>query len=85
MFRAPYAASCMESDAVRSGVIEPLKRVPLRPSRWPGDPRELFVGPALIAVVSQNERDWDIFIGAKSRQALGYLRNIEASWDVFDG
>ncbi|HEU5057508.1 MAG TPA: hypothetical protein VFU21_13330 [Kofleriaceae bacterium] len=81
MWRAPWSASCIASDAERAAVIAPLERVPLAPWRWPGDPCELFVGPVLIAMISRNGSDWYVVVGARSRQALRYLRDIDAGWE----
>jgi hypothetical protein len=80
-WRSWYANWCIASDPVRTAVIAPLERVPLAPWHWPGDPCEVFVGPALIAVVNRNDADWDILVAARSRKALRYLRDIEAQWE----
>ncbi|GAA4926389.1 hypothetical protein [Actinoplanes utahensis] len=67
-------------------IVAPLRRVPLRPLRWPCAHSRLYAGPDLIALVGADDADWfEVYVGARSRPALRRLRKLGLDWASFDG
>ena len=67
-------------------IVAPLRRVPLRPLRWPCARSRLYAGPDLIALVGEDDADWlEVYVGARSRSALRRLRKLGLDWASFDG
>lgn len=84
---AGYSARMLgrPSEGVR-GVTDLLREVPLQPARWYGQDMGFHVAPGLVAW-SDGEVDGmrNIWIGAQHRAALQPLRDLDVSWDAFDG
>lgn len=82
----PYTASAID---LPRGSLERLTRgmrkVPLRPWRWPADPTGFFVAPGLVACVSDTGDGFEVWVGARHRSFLGPLAELGDVWEHFDG
>ncbi|MFJ5924666.1 hypothetical protein ACIQF6_18905 [Kitasatospora sp. NPDC092948] len=84
---APYWASvdCLPERLTRE-ITRTLHQVPLRPWQWPSDPTHFYVAPGLAAYVSDHGNGgFDVWVGAKHRNALRPLGERGFSWRRFDG
>jgi hypothetical protein len=67
-------------------IVGPLRRVPLRPMRWPCARTRFYVGPGVVALVGEDDGDWfEVYIGARHRSLLRRLRKLGLDWESFDG
>jgi hypothetical protein len=67
-------------------IVGPLRRVPLRPLRWPCARSRFYVGPGVVALVGEDDGDWyEVYIGARHRSLLRRLRKLGLDWEKFDG
>lgn len=67
-------------------IVAPLRRVPLRPLRWPCARSRFYVGPGVVVLVGADDTDWyEVYIGARHRSLLRRLRKLALDWERFDG
>ncbi|MEU4688681.1 hypothetical protein [Actinoplanes sp. NPDC023714] len=67
-------------------IVGPLRRVPLRPARWPCARSRFYVGPGVVALVGEDDGDWyEVYVGARHRSLLRRLRKLGLDWESFDG
>ncbi|MEU4558295.1 hypothetical protein AB0F72_07890 [Actinoplanes sp. NPDC023936] len=67
-------------------IVGPLRRVPLRPMRWPCAKSRFYVGPGVVALVGEDDGDWfEVYVGARHRSLLRRLRKLGLDWESFDG
>ncbi|WP_433826085.1 hypothetical protein ACQP2E_28820 [Actinoplanes sp. CA-015351] len=67
-------------------IVAPLRRVPLRPARWPCVKSRFYVGPGVVALVGEADGDWyEVYLGARHRSLLRRLRKLGLDWESFDG
>jgi hypothetical protein len=67
-------------------IVAPLRRVPLRPLRWPCARSRLYAGPDTVALVGADDADWfEVYVGTRDRSSLRRLRKIGLDWASFDG
>lgn len=65
-------------------ITAPLRRVPLRPLRWPSARSRLYAGPDTIALVGADDTDWfEVYVGTRSRSSLRRLRKLGLDWASF--
>ncbi|GAA1591284.1 hypothetical protein [Actinoplanes couchii] len=66
-------------------IVAPLRRVPLRPMRWPSARSRLYAGPDTIALVGEDDADWfEVYVGTRSRSSLRRLRRLGLDWASFN-
>ncbi|HWS38027.1 MAG TPA: hypothetical protein VN408_35495 [Actinoplanes sp.] len=66
-------------------IVAPLRRVPLRPLRWPSARSRLYAGPDTIALVGEDDADWfEVYVGTRSRPALRRLQKLGLDWASFN-
>lgn len=62
-------------------IVAPLRRVPLRPLRWPCARTRIYAGPDTVALVGEDDTDWfEVYVGARDPAALRRLRRIGLDW-----
>jgi hypothetical protein len=69
--------------------LEPLERLPFGSWRWPIEPTWFYAGADVLAIVNPNGKEpegpadrFDIFLGARTAEALAYLREVDGVlWD----
>ncbi|GAA0472154.1 hypothetical protein Aca07nite_82600 [Actinoplanes capillaceus] len=62
-------------------IVAPLRRVPLRPMRWPCARSRLYAGPDMVALVGEDDADWlEVYVGVRHREALRRLRRLGLDW-----
>ncbi|WP_328459854.1 hypothetical protein OHA21_28230 [Actinoplanes sp. NBC_00393] len=67
-------------------IIAPLRRVPLRPMRWPCARSRFYAGPGIVVLVGADNTDWyEVYIGARHRSLLRRFRKLGLDWERFDG
>ncbi|MEU4625582.1 hypothetical protein AB0G04_37125 [Actinoplanes sp. NPDC023801] len=67
-------------------IVAPLRRVPLRPLRWPCARSRLYAGPDTVALVGADDTDWfEVYVGTRDRASLRRLRKIGLDWASLDG
>ncbi|MBG0566295.1 hypothetical protein [Actinoplanes aureus] len=68
-------------------MIAPLRRVPLRPARWPCARSRFYVGPGIVILVgAADDGDWyEVYVGARHRSLLRRFRKLGLDWERFDG
>ncbi|MEU4425355.1 hypothetical protein AB0F81_32440 [Actinoplanes sp. NPDC024001] len=67
-------------------IVAPLRRVPLRPMRWPCARSRLYAGPGIVVLVGADEADWlEVYVGARHRSLLRRFRKLGLDWERFDG
>ncbi|WP_229072370.1 hypothetical protein [Actinoplanes sp. DH11] len=67
-------------------IVAPLRRVPLRPARWPCAHSRLYAGPGVVALVGADDTDfYEVYVGARHRSLLRRLRKLGLDWERFDG
>ncbi|BBH63458.1 hypothetical protein ACTI_01430 [Actinoplanes sp. OR16] len=67
-------------------IVGPLRRVPLRPMRWPCARSRFYVGPGVVTLVGEDDGDWyEVYVGARHRSLLRRLRKLGLDWESFDG
>ncbi|GLW34517.1 hypothetical protein Areg01_74540 [Actinoplanes regularis] len=69
-------------------LVEPLRRVPLRPLRWPGPRTHTYVGPGLVVQAGPTEDGsevFEVYAGASHPAFLRPLRHLDLAWEVFNG
>ncbi|SDT79827.1 hypothetical protein [Actinoplanes derwentensis] len=65
-------------------IVAPLRRVPLRPLRWPSARSRIYAGPDTIALVGEDDADWfEVYVGTRSRSSLRRLRKLGLDWASF--
>ncbi|WP_143134147.1 hypothetical protein [Actinoplanes philippinensis] len=66
-------------------IVAPLKRVPLRPLRWPCARTRIYAGPDTVALVGEDDADWfEVYVAARDPAALRRLRRIGLDWASFE-
>ncbi|MFC4065024.1 hypothetical protein [Actinoplanes subglobosus] len=66
-------------------IVAPLKRVPLRPLRWPCARSRIYAGPDTVALVGEDDADWfEVYVGARDPAALRRLRKLGLDWASFE-
>ena len=67
-------------------IVAPLRRVPLRPLRWPCAKSRLYAGPGTVVLLGADDADWfEVYVGTRHRSVLRRLRKIGLDWEHFDG
>lgn len=68
-------------------IIGPLRRVPLRPARWPCARSRFYVGPGIVVLAGEaDDGDWyEVYVGARHRSLLRRFRKLGLDWERFDG
>ncbi|MDI6103507.1 hypothetical protein QLQ12_33345 [Actinoplanes sp. NEAU-A12] len=67
-------------------IVAPLRRVPLRPLRWPCARSRLYAGPGTVVLLGADDADWfEVYVGTRHRSVLRRLRKIGLDWEHFDG
>lgn len=67
-------------------MVAPLRRVPLRPLRWPCARSRLYAGPDTVALVGSDDADWfEVYIATRDRASLRRLRKLGLDWASFQG
>lgn len=86
MDSAPGGMAFVDRAQVKR-IVAPLRRVPLRPTRWPCARSRLYAGPGVVALVGAAEDgDWyEVYLGARHRSLLRRLRKLGLDWESFDG
>lgn len=87
---APHgaAASSIALPQLEAG-LAPLERLPFGSCRWPIEPAWFYAGTDVLAVVNPTGKTsegpldrFDVFIGARTKAALGYLDSVDdIPWD----
>ncbi len=66
-------------------ITAPLRRVPLRPLRWPCARTRIFAGPDTIALVGADDADWfEVYVATRDRSSLRRLRKLGLDWASFE-
>ena len=66
-------------------IVAPLRRVPLRPARWPCAHSRFYVGPGTVVLVGEDDADWfEVWVGARDRSQLRRMRKLGLDWASFD-
>ncbi|WP_285474776.1 hypothetical protein [Actinoplanes sp. NBRC 101535] len=67
-------------------IVAPLRKVPMKPMRWPSARSRFYVGPGIVVLVGDDDADWyEVYVGARHRSLLRRLRKLGLDWEVFDG
>jgi hypothetical protein len=69
-------------------VVEPLRRVPLRPLRWPSPRTDTYVGPGLVVQAGPSDNGpgvFEIYVGARHPAHLSPLRELNLDWEFLNG
>ncbi|WP_229830728.1 hypothetical protein [Actinoplanes ianthinogenes] len=65
-------------------VIAPLRRVPLRPMRWPSLFTRCYAGPSIVVVIGEDDADWyEMYVGVRHPGLLRRLRKLGLDWESF--
>ncbi|MBB4745385.1 hypothetical protein BJY16_008844 [Actinoplanes octamycinicus] len=65
-------------------VIAPLRRVPLRPMRWPSLFTRCYAGPGMVVVIGEDDADWyEMYVGVRQPGLLRRLRKLGLDWESF--
>lgn len=90
IFHAPFGASAGTADEkARKGMLAPLREMGTSPWHWPGYPSRFYHGKGAFAFVAPydptEEQVYSIWIGARNREALAFLRDMDYEWDYESG
>ncbi|GHJ43311.1 hypothetical protein Cs7R123_06530 [Catellatospora sp. TT07R-123] len=95
-YSAPYRGEATVTREQARQFANRLRRVPLRPMRYPGDPTYLYAAPGVIATIGtpyQHPHDagtppdpdiWEVSIGARTPWPLQPFREPGFTWDNFN-
>lgn len=65
-------------------IIAPLRRVPLRPMRWPSLFSRCYVGPGIVVLIGEDDADWfEMYVGVRQPALLRRLRKLGLDWESF--
>lgn len=65
-------------------VIAPLRRVPLRPMRFPSLFTRCYAGPGMVVLIGEDEADWfEMYVGVRHPGLLRRLRKLGLDWESF--
>jgi hypothetical protein len=65
-------------------IIAPLRRVPLRPMRWPCLFSRCYAGPGTIVLIGEDDTDWfEMYVGVRHPGLLRRLRKLGLDWESF--
>ncbi len=65
-------------------VIAPLRRVPLRPMRWPSLFTRCYAGPGTVVLIGEDDADWfEMYVGVRHPGLLRRLRKLGLDWESF--
>ncbi|MCW2139232.1 hypothetical protein BXY51_003793 [Actinoplanes cyaneus] len=65
-------------------VVAPLRRVPLRPMRWPSLVTRCYAGPGTVVLLGEDDADWfEMFVGVRHPGLLRRLRKLGLDWESF--
>ncbi|MFI1992652.1 hypothetical protein [Actinoplanes sp. NPDC020271] len=65
-------------------VIAPLRRVPLRPMRWPSLFTRCYAGPGTVVLLGEDDADWfEMYVGVRHPDLLRRLRKLGLDWESF--
>ncbi|MEV6344688.1 hypothetical protein [Actinoplanes sp. NPDC051851] len=81
---APLGGMAFVDRAQAHRVLAPLRRVPLRPMRWPCAFSRCYVGPGMAVLIGEDDTDWfEMYVGARHRGLLRRLRKLGLDWESF--
>ncbi|MFC7531157.1 hypothetical protein [Actinoplanes sp. GCM10030250] len=67
-------------------IVAPMRRVPLRPMRWPCARSRFYAEPGLVVLAGDDHADWyEVYVGARHRSLLRRFRKLGLDWERFDG
>lgn len=71
------------TGTVLGSVTSSLRRVPVKPWRWPGPEHQLWYRDDVVAFTCANAfpNDYAVFVGARSENALAFLDRLELRVD----
>ncbi|WP_250029566.1 hypothetical protein [Paractinoplanes maris] len=85
-YAAPYGGFAHLDRAGARKFVGRLRRVSLRPARWPTDQTFHYVGAdGFLAVVAVDGDEVEVHVGARHRSALRGLRGPGFTWSRFTG
>ncbi|WP_436528037.1 hypothetical protein [Actinoplanes sp. HUAS TT8] len=65
-------------------IIAPLRRVPLRPMRWPSLFTRCYAGPGTVVLIGEDDADWfEMYVGVRHPGLLRRLRKLGLDWESF--
>jgi hypothetical protein len=65
-------------------IIAPLRRVPLRPMRWPCLFSRCYAGPDTVVLIGEDDADWfEMYVGVRDPDLLRRLRKLGLDWESF--
>ncbi|WIM94623.1 hypothetical protein ACTOB_006664 [Actinoplanes oblitus] len=65
-------------------IVAPLRRVPLRPMRWPSLFTRCYAGPGMVVVIGEDDADWyEMYVGVRHPGLLRRLRKLGLDWESF--
>ncbi|AEV87276.1 hypothetical protein ACWT_6261 [Actinoplanes sp. SE50] len=65
-------------------IIAPLRRVPLRPMRWPCLFSRCYAGPGTVVLLGEDDADWcEMYVGVRHPGLLRRLRRLGLDWESF--
>ncbi|MEV6306875.1 hypothetical protein AB0M02_46285 [Actinoplanes sp. NPDC051861] len=67
-------------------IVAPMRRVALRPMRWPSAHSRFYAGPGIVVLAGDDGADWfEVYVGARHRSLLRRFRKLGLDWERFDG
>jgi hypothetical protein len=83
--QGPYGGWATLDEQHMQHFVAPLRRVSLRPMRWPADPTLFYAAEGIVAMASECGEDWfELYLGSRFRSALKPLRQPGFAWDTFN-
>ncbi|MFC3993237.1 hypothetical protein [Actinoplanes siamensis] len=65
-------------------IVAPLRRVPLRPMRWPCLFSRCYAGPGTVVLIGEDDTDWfEMYVGVRHPALLRRLRKLGLDWESF--
>ncbi|WP_239082371.1 hypothetical protein [Actinoplanes teichomyceticus] len=82
----PLGGMAFVDRAQARRVVAPLRRVPLRPMRWPSLFSRCYAGPGTVVLLGADEADWlEMYVGVRHPALLRRLRKLGLDWESFTG